>query len=147
MCRTQSENQQARDVGDLGPHPLLELLSLVYLLNASADVSNEMVSVQHENLAFFPGTSSAKYRPTHQATPAMMWKDSKRLPLKSETRRKTWLRRGFKIVTFPKVPLYYLLWRGIKFNPRLSVLFDRSIEKHLTADAIWGLVNRSPTRC
>jgi len=37
--------------------------------------------------------------------------------------------------------LYYLLWEGDEeFEPRISVLFDRSIESHLSADAIWGLV-------
>lgn len=38
--------------------------------------------------------------------------------------------------------MYYILWRGDgEFKPRLSVLFDKSIEKHLAADAIWGTVN------
>ena len=32
---------------------------------------------------------------------------------------------------------------GLKLGvqPHLSILFDRSIESHLSADAIWGLVN------
>jgi hypothetical protein len=48
---------------------------------------------------------------------------------------------AYRIPAFPKVPLYYLLWEGDdEFEPRLSVLFDRSIESHLSADAIWGLV-------
>jgi hypothetical protein len=48
---------------------------------------------------------------------------------------------AFRIPAFPKVPLYYLLWEGDdEFEPRISVLFDRSIESHLSADAIWGLV-------
>ena len=35
-----------------------------------------------------------------------------------------------------------LLWQGDdEFKPRMSVLFDRSIEKTLAADAIWGLVS------
>jgi hypothetical protein len=49
---------------------------------------------------------------------------------------------AYMFQAFPKVPLYYLLWRGDEeFEPRLSILFDRSIEHHLAADAIWGLVN------
>ncbi len=37
----------------------------------------------------------------------------------------------------------YLLWEGDdEFAPRLSVLFDRSIENILAADAIWGIVTR-----
>ena len=43
---------------------------------------------------------------------------------------------------FPRVPLYYLLWAGDEeFAPRFSILFDRSIERVFQADAIWALVN------
>jgi hypothetical protein len=34
------------------------------------------------------------------------------------------------------------LWVGDdEFQPRLSVLFDRTIDQHLAPDAVWGLVN------
>jgi hypothetical protein len=49
---------------------------------------------------------------------------------------------AFKVWALPKIPIYYLFWKGDEeFEPRLSILFDRSIEYHLSADAIWGLVN------
>jgi hypothetical protein len=49
---------------------------------------------------------------------------------------------AYQLKPLPKIPLYYLLWEGDEeFAPRFSVLFDRSIEQHLSADAIWGLVN------
>ncbi|MBW1838075.1 MAG: DUF3786 domain-containing protein, partial [Deltaproteobacteria bacterium] len=49
---------------------------------------------------------------------------------------------AYKLSPLPKIPLYYLLWEGDEeFQPHLSILFDRSIESHLSADAIWGLVN------
>ncbi|MGB6010717.1 MAG: DUF3786 domain-containing protein, partial [Desulfobacterales bacterium] len=49
---------------------------------------------------------------------------------------------AYKFSPLPKIPLYYLLWEGDdEFEPHLSILFDRSIERHLSADAIWGLVN------
>ena len=49
---------------------------------------------------------------------------------------------AFRLLPLPKVPLYYLLWEGDEeFRPNLKILFDRSVEKHLSADAIWGLVN------
>ncbi|MBS3921090.1 MAG: DUF3786 domain-containing protein [Deltaproteobacteria bacterium] len=33
------------------------------------------------------------------------------------------------------------MWEGNdEFEPQISVLFDRSIESHLSADAMWGLV-------
>ncbi len=49
---------------------------------------------------------------------------------------------AFQVMPFPRVPLYFLLWIGdAEFEPRLQVLFDRSIEEFLAADAIWALVN------
>jgi hypothetical protein len=53
---------------------------------------------------------------------------------------------AFKLKPFPRVPLYYLFWEGDdEFEPRITVLFDRSIEETLAADAIWALVNRVST--
>ena len=49
---------------------------------------------------------------------------------------------AYMFQAFPRVPLYYLFWEGDEeFRPRLSVLFDRSIERHLATDIIWGVVN------
>jgi len=49
---------------------------------------------------------------------------------------------AYRLLPFPRVPLYYLMWRGDEeFAPRILVLLDRSIEKVLRADAIWALVN------
>ena len=48
-----------------------------------------------------------------------------------------------RLKPFPRVHLYYLLWGADEeFPARMSVLFERSIENVLAADAIWGLVNR-----
>ena len=48
---------------------------------------------------------------------------------------------AYKFLPFTRIPLYYLLWEGDEeFEPRISVLFDRSIEHSLPADAIWGLI-------
>jgi hypothetical protein len=53
---------------------------------------------------------------------------------------------AFRLKPFPRIHLYYLLWEGDdEFPPRMSVLFDRSIEQVLAADAIWGLVTRVST--
>lgn len=53
---------------------------------------------------------------------------------------------AFRLKPFPRIHLYYLLWEGDdEYPPRMSVLFDRSIENILPADAIWGLVNRVST--
>jgi hypothetical protein len=53
---------------------------------------------------------------------------------------------AYQLFPFPRVPLYYLFWQGDdEFEPRISVLFDRSIEEVFSADVIWGLVNRVST--
>lgn len=53
---------------------------------------------------------------------------------------------AFRLKPFPRIHLYYLLWEGDdEYPPRMSVLFDRSIENILPADAIWGLVTRVST--
>ena len=53
---------------------------------------------------------------------------------------------AYRLKPFPRVHLYYLFWEGDEeFPPRTSVLFERSIEETLAADAIWGLVNRVST--
>ena len=50
---------------------------------------------------------------------------------------------AYQLRPFPRIPLYYLLWEGDEeFKPRMTVLFDQSIENVLAADAIWALVNR-----
>ena len=50
---------------------------------------------------------------------------------------------AFKLLPFPRLALYFLLWTGdAEFKPRIQVLFDRPIETILAADAIWALVNR-----
>ena len=53
---------------------------------------------------------------------------------------------AYELFPFPRVPVYYLFWQGdSEFEPRISVLFDRSIEAVFSADAIWGLVGRVTT--
>ncbi len=50
---------------------------------------------------------------------------------------------AFKLLALPRIPLYYLLWAGDEdFPPNITVCFDRTIERHFAADAIWGLVKR-----
>ncbi len=51
-----------------------------------------------------------------------------------------------RLKPFPRLHLYYLLWEGDEeFPARMNVLFERSIENILAADAIWALVNRVST--
>jgi hypothetical protein len=55
--------------------------------------------------------------------------------------------KGFALEVFPKVPLAYILWRGdAEFPPKISVLFDSSIESHLPLDIIWCMVGETSRR-
>ena len=48
---------------------------------------------------------------------------------------------AIRLNPFPRIPIFYLLWLGSReFPPRFSILFDRSIEKALSAPAIWSIV-------
>lgn len=55
--------------------------------------------------------------------------------------------KGFALEVFPKVPLAYILWKGdTEFSPKISVLFDSTIESHLPLDIIWCLVAETSQR-
>jgi hypothetical protein len=47
-----------------------------------------------------------------------------------------------RLTPLPRIPLFLLFWEADEeFPAEASVLFDRSISRHLSPDAIWGLVN------
>jgi hypothetical protein len=49
---------------------------------------------------------------------------------------------AFRLTPLPRIPIYYLLWLGSnEFPPRVSILFDRSIQEALSAPSIWSLVS------
>jgi hypothetical protein len=55
--------------------------------------------------------------------------------------------KGFALEVFPKVPLAYILWKGdAEFPPKVSVLFDSTIELHLPLDIIWCMVVETTRR-
>lgn len=124
-------------------HPLLELLCLVYLLNAGPEqLQGEMVSAHElKTRHFFTGPHELKTRPllTRYGHDLDGFKKAAAALGGEEIGMAD---AAYKFIAFPKVPLFYLLWGGDEeFPPSLSILFDRSIERHLAADAIWGLVN------
>jgi hypothetical protein len=123
--------------------PLLELLCLVYLLTVGPEpLEQEMISVHElKDAHFFQGPHELKVRPLVE-----------RYGNDLNGFRKAAERLGgdaldladaaYRLPAFPKVPIYYLFWEGDEeFKPRLSILFDRSIALHFSADAIWGIVN------
>ena len=126
--------QAARGVR-VGPvvDPLLELILLVYLLNAKDEaLAQEMITVQQlKDAHFFQGPHDLHTRPLIER----YGRDRKAFRDAAASLGGVAIDAGdagFRIQALPRVPLYYLLWEGDdEFEPRLSVLFDRSIEKHL----------------
>lgn len=125
-------------------NPMLELAALVYFnsVNAFHPVGNDIVGLKELKEAhFFQGPHTLRLEPLLERygddpdgfSAAARYLDGRSIDMAD---------RAFQLNPFPRIPLYYLLWEGDEeFKPRITVLFDRSIEKTLAADAIWGLVN------
>ncbi len=123
-------------------HPYLELMILAYLLKVTyGDIKGEMVGVMDLKTAhFFQGPHTIDITPLVKR----YGEDPRGFKQAGKQLGGTFLEMGdaaFCLNPFPKIPFYYILWAGDEeFPAKLSVLFDRSIELHLPADAIWGLV-------
>jgi hypothetical protein len=124
-------------------HSLLELLCLAHLLTAGPE------SLVHEIIGVNELKSAHFFRGPHELNVESLieryGKDIAGFQRAAEAiggEGTDMADASYVFTAFPKVPVYYLLWEGDdEFEPRLSVLFDRSVEHHLTADSIWGLVN------
>lgn len=123
--------------------PLLELLALIYLLHAGPwPLRGQLVTVQELRSAhFFRGPHELKTRPV-----ALRYGTDldgfRRAAEGLGGERLDMADAAYRFFPFPRTPVLYLLWKGDEeFPANVSVLFDRSIEQHLPADAIWGLVN------
>jgi hypothetical protein len=122
--------------------PLLELVTLLYLLKEAGDpVHGEMIGVgQLRNAHFFQGPHAldfSRLEDRYGNDPDAFKAAAKRLG----GTLLEFADASCRLLPFPKVPLYFLLWTGdAEFKPRMSVLFDRTIERHFSADGIWGLV-------
>ena len=127
-------------------NPLIELVCLVYLLNASPEpLSGEMVGVEGlKDARFFHGPHELMVQPLLNRYANDL--DGFRKAAEDLNGESLELAdAAYGLWALPKIPIYYLFWKGDEeFEPRLSILFDRSIESHLSADAIWGLVNQVP---
>jgi len=128
--------------------PLLELVSVLYLVNVNDvyPLGRDIVGPQDlKEGHFFQGPHELKIAPLverygrdldgfRQATEKLGGE-----PLDMAD-------AAIRLKPFPRVHLYYLLWEADnEFPARMSVLFERSIENVMAADAIWGLVNRVST--
>ena len=121
---------------------LLELITLVYLLNATeATISGELIGVKElKDAHFFQGPHAIDVSSIVERFGANIEAFIKAAEILEGTAVEM-ADAAFRFLPFPKIPVYYLLWSGDdEFRPRLSILFDRSIESHLSADAIWGLI-------
>jgi hypothetical protein len=128
--------------------PLLELVTVLYLLNVNGlyPMDRDIVGVKDLKEAhFFQGPHALRTEPLVRR----YGKDLKSFCLAAEYlegQPRDMADVAYRLLPFPRVPLYYLLWQGDdEFEPRITVLLDRPIENTLAADAIWALINRVTT--
>ena len=143
------ENRCLKRLGDTGweitEDPLLELVTVMYLINVNDihPIGRDIVGVKDlKEGHFFQGPHVLKTDPLlkRHGHDLEGFRQSAEYH-KGEARDMA--DAAYRLSPFPRIHLYYLLWLGDEeFRPRLTVLFDRSIEKVLAADAIWALVNR-----
>ncbi len=123
---------------------LLELLALLYLNNVNAlyPLGKDMVGPQDLKEAhYFKGRHSLDLDPLQERYGNDL-KGFKAAAEHLEGQAMDMADAAYRLLPFPRVPLYYLLWEGDEeFRPKLSVLFDRSIEQFFSASAIWSLVS------
>lgn len=124
--------------------PLLELVTLIYLNHVKAvyPLGKDIISCKDLKEAhYFKGRHQLRLYPIVE----LYGEDHGRFKDAALHLRGTPLDMAdtaFRLLPFPRVPLYYLLWKGDEeFQPRVSVLFDRSIETVFHSAAIWSLVN------
>jgi hypothetical protein len=127
------------------PDPLLELVTVIYLSKVSAiyPLGQDMVGIKDlKEGHFFAGPHELRLDPLLQRYGEDL-AGFKRAAEALGGRRMDMADAAYRLLPYPRLPLYYLIWQGDdEFKPRVQVLFDRSIEQVLAADAIWGLVNR-----
>ena len=143
-CLKRMKGQQWENTQD----PLLELVTVVYLNNVSMlyPLGKEIVGVKDLKEAhFFQGPHALQINPLLKRYGRDM-QGFKAAAQFLEGRPVDMADAAYQLLPFPRVPVYYLFWQGdAEFDPRISVLFDRSIEAVFSADAIWGLVSRVTT--
>jgi len=128
--------------------PLLELVTVLYLINVSRlyPLDKDIVGVKDLKEAhFFQGPHALKTEPLIRRY-ATDLKGFNQVAENLEGEPRDMADTAYRLLPFPRVPLYYLLWQGDEeFEPRVTILLDRSIENVLAADAIWALINRVST--
>ena len=131
--------------GTLIEDPLLELVTVTYLnrVDAVMPLDRDIVGLQDlKESHFFAGPHEL-----HTAGVLERYGNApeafRRAIVSLEGQPVDMADAAGRLLPFPRIPLYFLLWfADEEFPARLRVLFDRSIERVLPADAIWALVNR-----
>jgi hypothetical protein len=128
--------------------PLLELVTVLYLVNVNGlyPMDRDIVGVKDLKEAhFFQGPHVLRTEPLVRRY-GMDLAGFSRTAEHREGKRRDMADIAYRLLPFPRVPLYYLLWEGDdEFEPRVTVLVDRPVENVLAADAIWALINRVTT--
>ena len=125
--------------------PLLELVTLVYLnqVNAIFPLDRDIVGLPDlRESHFFVGPHelrTAKVLDRYGRDP----EGFRRAVASLDGRLVDMADAAGRLLPFPRIPLYFLMWfADDEFPADLKILFDRSIEQVLPADAIWALANR-----
>jgi hypothetical protein len=143
-CLKRLENDRWTTTDD----PLLELVTVLYLKNVNGlyPIDKDIVGVKDLKEAhFFQGPHALKIEPLirRYGTDLKAFSHAAEY-LEGEPRDMADV--AYRLLPFPRIPLYYLLWEGDEeFEPRATVLLDRAVENFLAADAIWALINRVTT--
>lgn len=146
--RLDLENCRIMDRGEGGwepvDDPLLELLALLYLNNVNAvhPLGKDLVGPQDLKEAhYFQGRHRLDFHPLLERYGNDV-KGFRAAAERLDGQAMDMADAAYRLLPFPRAPLYYLLWEGDEeFQPKLSVLFDRSIERFFSASAIWSLVS------
>jgi hypothetical protein len=146
------ENRCLKRSGETGweatDDPLLELVTVMYLINTNDihPIGRDIVGVKDlKEGHFFQGPHALRTDPLLKRYGCNL-EGFRRAAEYLEGEARDMADAAYRLSPFPRIHLYYLLWEGDEeFEPRLTVLFDRSIENVLAADAIWALVNRVST--
>lgn len=124
-------------------HPLLELMTLIYLLHAGPAIPTGRIvgPTELKEGHFFRGPHEL---PTDKIS-ARFGNDLEGFRKAAESLgggAVAMADAAFRINPFPKIPLFFLLWAGDdEFPARSSILFDSSVELHVQADAAWGMAS------
>ena len=142
LMRLQDNHWQKSD------DPLLELVTVMYLINVTDiyPIGKDIVGVKDlKEGHFFQGPHVLKTDPLIERYGHDL-KGFREAAEFLEGEPRDMADAAYKFQPYPRVALYFLMWEGDEeFPAQVTVLFDRSIENVLAADAIWALVNRIVT--